>query len=162
MRLYTKKKQYNQETGKSENISVYSNLYLCDCTGTIINHSKTPEFLSICSLQLNQISGSEESWYYEDLSWLYTRKNQKILDGRDEGEIKEMIFSEPYHFSVKMDTCFSFFLAKEWLADVNNNGMGIFKDCHSFEHVLRVSRIRVLQQALKNKKISLCEIIGGI
>lgn len=164
MRLYTNKKQYNRETGKPENVSIPSNLYLCDYTGEIIDKSKHPERLSIYSLTVNQIGGSEESWYYDSLDWLFNdKKNNKVLCGFDENEVKCNIFSEPYHFFIPSgsETDVSFSLADEWVNDVkvHDYEKGIFTNCFSFDDVLRVSRVRVLKRALKDKKIGLSEII---
>jgi len=94
------------------------------------------------------------------LAWL--KKSKSFWEGLDKFDIKSDIFDSEYHFSVvRDDGCdASLSLAEEWARDVSK-GNGLFEDCLSFEEALRISRVRVLQKALKDKKISLCDIIRG-
>ena len=94
------------------------------------------------------------------MAWL--KKSKKFWEGLDKFDIKSDVFDSEYHFSVvRGDGCdASLSLAEEWVRDVSK-GNGLFEDCLSFEEALRISRVRVLQKALKDKKISLGEIIRG-
>lgn len=156
MILYKLSKRFDPRTGDELKPNLeQSGGYICDYSGETLKNENKP-FVEIA---LRDISGCEEFWYYDEHPLFNLIK--KEMDFSDDFNIKYTINKPCYHFrwhdDDEEDCDNSLHLIREWHKSKTSNS-GLLSKCNDIAGLFSVSRYRMLEKLLKEKKITLAQI----
>lgn len=124
---------------------------ICDYSGEIIDYKNEGEAFQT-EIQINDTTGSEEYWYYQEIQELMDLLDPKEKLGIEDYDIKAQL-AHPYHYS--------FFnlnsLIDDWLKDKNKEN-SIFFNIETLESAMFIKRYHVILKLIKDKKIKPAEI----
>ena len=153
MILYRPSKRFDLKTGDELEPGLERTGYICDYSGQILtNRDENKPFFEI---DLKDIGGCEEFWYYDEHSIVVLIQKETNLG---DYEIRSTINRPPYHFASGYNNYDeSVNLIREWYESMASH-QGLLKQCKNIVEVFSLSRYRMLEKLLKEKKITLIEI----
>jgi hypothetical protein len=155
MMLYQLEPRFNQRTGKPiEPVLTKTGVLICDYTGDLITTDDN-DYYPQYELKADYDSRCEEVYYYDDARDFF--ESRSIEYGK--------LFVDPFVFSVNVDyTDKSVQLVQEWMLNINANS-GVFCECKSIEHAMRIARVRTVKRLLSMDTYTIQQLgilCGGI
>lgn len=149
MYLYKKEKRFHPKTGKEIPDFVKAG-YICDYSGVFIESS--PEFIEY-DVEIGQISGCEETWYYDD----DVREFFEEKYGIDHA----YLWTSPFHFA-QTDNIYdhSWSLMNEWVQDCQKKKSPFYM-CGNIDKAMRIARVRTIKKLLDVGIYTIEELLGG-